>query len=125
MLNQSPVAGANIVQLSQVIVFFDEPVQGVDAGDLLVNGVPATNLVFVSETEFRFGFTRPPNGVVTISWAPGNGITDLATPANAFAGGSWTYNLDPSLAVNSVRINEFLTGNTVGIRDEEIGRAHV
>jgi len=49
---------------------------------------------------------------VTISWAQGNGITDLAVPANAFGGGSWTYNLDPSLAINSVRINEFLVSNS-------------
>jgi hypothetical protein len=53
-----------------------------------------------------------------LQWAAGHGITD--TNNNAFvAPGSWTYTLDPTLANNLVRINEFLANNNTGIRDED------
>ena len=41
----APVAGAQVNRLTQVQVMFDEPVYGVTAADLLINLVPATNVV--------------------------------------------------------------------------------
>ena len=38
---RTPAPGATVTNLSQIAVTFSETVQGVDAGDLLVNGVPA------------------------------------------------------------------------------------
>ncbi|HXJ57444.1 MAG TPA: lamin tail domain-containing protein [Verrucomicrobiae bacterium] len=118
--SQIPAANADLYELHSVEVFFDQDVTGVDATDLLVNGSPAALVNQVAPNQYLFtSFTQPSPGTVTISWAAGHGITDLAQPPNAFAGGSWTYHLDPALALKQVRINEFLTDNQVGIRDED------
>ncbi|HYV30507.1 MAG TPA: CotH kinase family protein, partial [Candidatus Binatia bacterium] len=114
-----PETGASVVELRQIEVFFSEDVQGVDASDLRINGVAATNLSPVTASQYRFAFSQPATGLVQIAWAAGHGITDLAVPPNSFAGGSWTYKLNPSLALNDVRINEFLADNQTGIRDED------
>src|SRR5438094_782737 len=99
-----PAASSVVVELRQIEVFFSEDVQGVDASDLLINGVAATNLNAVTSSQFRFAFSQPSTGTVQIAWAPGHGITDLAVPPNPFAGGSWTYTLDPGRALNAVRL---------------------
>ena len=120
-----PAAGAPVVQLRKIEVFFNEGVQGVTADDLLINGTAATNVVeVVPGLQYSFTFPQPASiGTVQVAWSVGNGITDLATPANNFAGGSWTYTLNPALALYSVRINEFLASNsgsqTNSIRDED------
>ncbi|MBK7998621.1 MAG: lamin tail domain-containing protein [Verrucomicrobia bacterium] len=115
--NVLPEADTSILELRRVEVFFSEDVQGVDVTDLLINGVPATNMVIVQASQYQFEFPTPPNGTVQIAWAAGNGITDLE--GNPFAGGSWTYNLNPALALFQVRINEFMANNQSGIRDED------
>jgi hypothetical protein len=83
----------------------------VDASDLLINGQPATNLTVSPGFPYVFNFPTPSTGTVNIAWAPANGITDLAPSANAFAGGNWTYTLDPSLPTNDIVINEILAAN--------------
>src|SRR5262249_34815130 len=83
------------------------------------NGVPAALLNSATASQYRFAFSQPATGVVSVAWAPNHGITDLQVPSNPFAGGSWTYTLDPGLAFNDVRINEFLADNQTGIRDED------
>ncbi len=114
-----PAAGSSVVQLKELEVFFSEDVLGVDPADLLINGVVATDLNQVSASQYRFTFPQPPTGTVQVAWASTHGITDLAVPANPFAGGSWTYTLNPALALHDVRINEFLADNQTGIRDED------
>ncbi len=114
-----PAAGASIVQLRDVEVLFDEDVQGVDAADLLINGVPATGLSAGSPGQYRFTFPQPPVGPVQVQFAAGHGITDLAAAPNAFAGASWSYTLDPAQALYQVRINEFMADNETGIRDQD------
>lgn len=51
MLN--PPADATVRALRQVEVAFNKPVTGVDAADLLVNGVPATNVTGVAAGPYR------------------------------------------------------------------------
>jgi hypothetical protein len=116
----TPANGIRVSLLNRVEVLFDEPVQGVDASDLLVNGQPATNVIGSSAGPYLFSFPQPVGGAVQFSWAPGHGITDLAESANAFAGGDWTNNLDPAYGLPTVRINEFLVSNvdTNGLKDE-------
>src|ERR1041385_2958429 len=63
-----PAAGATVQQLSQIEVLFSEPVQGVDASDLLINGVPATDLTFGVPGQFTFEFTEPSTGMVQVTW---------------------------------------------------------
>jgi len=55
-----PRPGATVRNLRQIEVVFDEPVQGVDAADLRVNGTPATDLVRVSSDDYVFIFSDPP-----------------------------------------------------------------
>jgi hypothetical protein len=117
VVNLQPEAGSSVVELRQVTVTFDEDVQGVDPADLLVNGTPVEEIVVVTPREYRFNFPQPATGGVAIAWAAGHGITDLAVPPNAFGGGMWSYTLDPALALNQVRINEFMADNETGIRD--------
>jgi hypothetical protein len=112
-----PAASATVRTLTGIEVFFSENVTGVEAGDLLINGSPATNLAVYSPRNYAFQFPEPPPGGVTVAWAASAGITDLAVPPNAFAGGSWNYMVDPTLPPEDVIISEFLADNENGIRD--------
>lgn len=114
-----PEANATLATLNEIEVLFGEEVTGVDASDLLINGVPATGISYGVAGQYVFEFAQPANGTIQVEWVAGHGITDLADPANAFAGGNWTYNLDPNAAAFQVRINELMADNEEGIRDED------
>ena len=114
-----PPASASLPSIPQIEVFFDEDVTGVDAADLLINGVAATNLTVVADGQYVFEFPSPPPGPVQVSWRADHQITDLAVPPNAFAGGSWSYTIDPNVAPPGVIISEFMANNNKGIRDED------
>jgi len=114
-----PAAGTTVRQLSQIEVRFSEPVAGVDAADLLINGQPATNLVVRGVGRYLFQFAPPAPGPVQVQWAEDHGITDFASPANEFEGGAWTYTLDPLAGLPLVRLNEFLAANVTGLKDED------
>ena len=75
-----PWGGARVRSLNTAEVIFSESVQGVDAADLIVNGVSATHVVVYSPRDYQFGFPTVAAGAVTLDWAPGHGITDLAAP---------------------------------------------
>ena len=122
VFSTTPPGGAAVRELRQVEVLFSEPVDGVDASDLLVNGVPATGITYGTPNQFSFDFPEPAPGRVTFAFAPNHGIRDQAAIPNTFAGYSWTNTLDPNLAVFDVRINEFLADNENGIRDEDGSR---
>lgn len=117
--SQVPPAAATVRSLETVEVFFSEPVQGVDASDLLINGVPATNVVMQNSMQYVFEFPPPPTGMVQVAWSASSGIRDLAATPNAFAGGSWFYIVDPNALPPSVVINEFMAKNTSGLRDQD------
>jgi hypothetical protein len=116
----APAEGVSVRSLTQIEVLFSEAVAGVDAGDLLVNGSPASGLAVLGIGKYRFTFPQPSAGVVQARWADGHGIRDFASVPNPFAGGSWTYLLDPSLGVPSIRINEFVAANLTGLADEDL-----
>lgn len=92
----APVRASSITSLTQITLTFSEPVTGVSADDLVVNGTAATG-VTGSGSSYTFSFTRPPPGAVLVSIATNSGITDLAGPANAFdasqPAASWLYTL--------------------------------
>ncbi|MEJ5238183.1 MAG: lamin tail domain-containing protein [Limisphaera sp.] len=115
----TPVPGARVGQLSSIEVLFNEPVRGVDAADLLVNGQPARSVVGFGPGPYVFAFDSPNPGSVQFQWAAGHGITDEALPANGFAGGSWSVQLDSSGQAGDVIINEFVAVNVTGLRDED------
>lgn len=117
--NLAPPPGSVVRQLTQVEVFFTEPVIGVDAADLRINGVAASGLTGAGAGPYRFSFTSPAPGTVNLSWAAGHGITDLSQAVNPFAGGSWQVNLNPAAQLPDVVINEFVTSNFSGLADED------
>ncbi|MGC9035451.1 MAG: hypothetical protein ACP5K7_06400, partial [Verrucomicrobiia bacterium] len=73
--------------LTNIQVVFSEPVTGVDASDLLINGVPATTLSG-SGSNYIFGFPQPPYGNVQITWATNHGIYDIGVPPLPFDSGA-------------------------------------
>jgi hypothetical protein len=117
-----PSPGSVVRDLTAIEIAFDEPVAGVDAGDLRINNQPATNVVALTPSQFVFRFPPPPTGVVQVAWASGHGIRDLSTASNAFAGGSWPFTWDPNVAPPGVVISEFMASNsgsqTNSVRDE-------
>ncbi len=92
---KSPAPG-NVTALTQITVTFSKNVQGVNASDLLVNGV-AASAVSGSGSNYVFTFPQPAYGAVSITWAASPGITDLFTPPVSFnpvgAGATWQYQL--------------------------------
>jgi hypothetical protein len=116
---QLPFAGVTVRSLNQIEVNFSEAVTGVDAEDLLVNGVAATSVTPLSPGQFVFGFAQPAVGTVQVEFAAGHGIRDLAAAPNNFAGASWSYVLDPDALLDTVRLNELAAANVNGLRDED------
>jgi hypothetical protein len=94
---RTPAPGATVTNLTQVSVTFSEPVTGVDAADLLINGTPALALAG-SGTSYTFDVAPPAAGTVTITWVTNHGIFDQAETPNAFVGSSanatWSFVLD-------------------------------
>ncbi len=117
MISTEPAAGATISELASLDVVFSENVNGVDAADLSVNGVPATAVKAISPREYAFTFPAQPNGKVSVAWAANAGITDLAN--NPFGGGAWSYTVQPADNRAAVIISEFLADNVHGIKDED------
>src|SRR5438552_1932540 len=117
----NPLAGVTVKSLTQVEVRFSEPVTGVDASDLLINGSPATNVTGSLAGPYVFRFPAPPPGTAQLVWAAGHNIRDQAAAPNDFAGGSWNYTVDPNFLAAPVRINEFLSSysGAIGLSDED------
>ncbi len=115
VLTTTPTPSATVGSLTQIEVTFREAVNGVNAGDLLINGVAATSATGSGAGPYTFSFPQPSGGAVNVMWAGGHGITDAA--GNPFAGGSWTYSLVPALVADVV-INEIMANNLNGILDE-------
>lgn len=114
-----PEAYATVRSLRTIEIGFNEPVTGVDAPDLRVNAAAATHLTTVTPSQYVFSFPEPATGRVTVAWAPAHGIRDRAATPNAFAGGSWTYTLNPDAPVPGVMISEFMAENDDTLNDED------
>ncbi|MCS7090320.1 MAG: lamin tail domain-containing protein [Limisphaera sp.] len=115
-----PPPGSRLLHLTRIEVAFSEPVVGVDAGDLRLNGQWATNLVVIAPDQYIFEYPPAPQGTVHVTWSPAHGITDhVGLP---FMGSNWSYSIDPVAARRSVWLNEFLASNSGrqpdAVRDE-------
>ena len=108
-------APGSVTNLTNITVTFSKVVAGVNASDLLVNGLPATGLSG-SGSNYTFSFTQPAFGPVVISWVTGHGITDTFVPSHAFdtnsAGANWSYQLLDSQPPTVTTITP-LPGSTV------------
>jgi hypothetical protein len=105
-----------------VEVTFDEPVQGVTATALRIDGQPATAVSGLGAGPYRFEFIEPSAGTVELKWAEDHAIRDLALRPNPFGGGLWNVTLDPTMTLPNVVIHEFMASNISGLMDET-GRA--
>lgn len=114
-----PTPGSIRIRIPQVEILFSEPVTGLEAGDLLFNGVPATAANEVAPGDWVF--VTPPlgQGLVTVSWAPNPGITDLASTPNHLEPAPWSYTINPNDPATRIVINEFMAENKNGLRDED------
>jgi len=120
VVSVNPPDGSTVRSLSQIEIRFSETVAGVNASDLLVNGVPATS-VTTNRTLYTFQFPAPANGPVTITWAANHSIKDTATPGNAFTPQNYSYTVDSNYVAADVIIGEFLSAeeNPAGLADED------
>jgi len=122
VVTEPPQSGF-IQQLSFIAIGFNENVSGVNAGDLLINGVAATNVVQNSPRDYTFQFPSPPTGAVSVAWAANPAISDIdGLPTPFVPGGPWTYTLDPNAIAAAVIISEFMADNENGISDEDGNR---
>nr|MCS5626948.1 lamin tail domain-containing protein [Planctomycetota bacterium] len=114
-----PSPGSVVRSLSQVEIFFDEPVGGVDAADLLVNGASAASVRGSDAGPYVFSFEQPEVGEVIFSWRADSAIADRAETPNFFQGGIWSCRLDPDAPLDPIVISELLASNRSGLRDED------
>ncbi|QJE95288.1 lamin tail domain-containing protein [Luteolibacter luteus] len=112
-----PLPGQSVTSLSSADVKFSVPVAGVDATDLLVNGIPATGIEVIDARNYRFTFSSPPQGDVHFSWVSTHGIAGLNEIAAQPAG--WSSLFAPVLPTPQLAIAEFLTQNAGGLTDED------
>ncbi len=114
VLAHVPATGAAVSNLTTVSVTFSEPVTGVDAADLLINGSPAFGLNG-SGASYIFDVIQPASGTVNITWATNHGITDLAGTPNTFnrtgTGATWSFALDSrTVLVQTNSLWKFIKG---------------
>ncbi len=114
-----PADRALVRALSSVEVIFSEPVVGVDATDLLINGVPAAEVTVPGPTQYLFTFPEPGTGTVQVAWVANHGIRDASPAANSFVANSWTYDFNPDAPQPEVMISEFMADNDQTLNDED------
>lgn len=122
----SPAPGAVIHSLHSVEIGFSEPVEGVDANDLLINGEPASEVTPLSPSQFLFTFPQPDFGNVNVGWSANAAIHDFSETANPFSGAGWSYMLETNAVGNLVYISEFMASNSGDQPDslkDELGNA--
>ena len=114
VISIDPAPSSTVQQLTYVGIIFSENVTGVDAGDLLINSVAATNVIQYNPRDYAFQFAPiTTTGTVTVAWVASPGVSDLdGTPPDAFVPGpSWTYTLDPNAIRETAIISEFMADN--------------
>ena len=114
-----PPPGSTLSRLSRVRLFFNEPISGLDAADLRVNGKAPLSVAGVASGPWQIEFEPANNGLVTIAWVENHGVVDLAAEPNRFAAEGWLYNLDANHDFGDVVINEFLAANSEGLKDDD------
>lgn len=114
-----PTPGAVVRSLTSLEVTFSRRVQGVEAGDLLINETPASSVSEVSPGQFLFTLPTLPPGPVTVTFRDDHQIIDLAQPPHRFEGGFWTFTIDDQAPAPGVLLNEFMAANDRTLRDED------
>ena len=113
-----PPPGSQVSDLNEVEILFSEPVRGVDAGDLLVNGVPAAAVTPLGPDHYSFSLPAVGQAEVRVEWRPDAGVTDRSTPPNPFVAEAWAYRVEDIVPPDAVQISEFMADNDRTFRDE-------
>lgn len=107
IVSVQPPPGSRLTALTEITVWFSEPVSGVNATDLRINGAAATEVIQDGQA-YRFLFGQPASGLVEVGWAADHGIQDLARHPNRFdanaPGHTWTYDLVDTLPPSIVSV---------------------
>jgi hypothetical protein len=112
-----PANGSTVSGLTVASVTFSEPVVGVDAADLLRNGVAAASVTGSGSGPYDFTYGATEVGAAAFTWAGGHGIADTAPIPNAFAGAGWSATVIAT-PLPALTINEFVAANASGLADE-------
>jgi hypothetical protein len=102
----------NVRQFSQAEIWFNEPVQGINAADLMANGISAISVDGFGAGPYVFEFDNVALGQVELSWADDHDITDFNKTPNAFDGQAWSVQVDPAHNPGDVVISEFSAAHT-------------
>ena len=112
-----PPAGVTLRNFGELEVTFSESVSGVDATDLLANGISASSVSGSGTGPYTFNFEGVGAGPLAVTWAAGHGIQDFAAEPNPFQPNSWDYTVDPDAAFGDLVINELIASNRSGLLD--------
>lgn len=114
----SPAPFAAVTALTEVQITFSEPVTGVDAADLLINGTAASTIAGSDVGPYVFTFSQPPVGAIAFTWAATTDIKDLA--GNSFVGSESGWNINLVAGSHSpLQITEFSAANATGPEDDD------
>lgn len=119
VLAQVPAPDSTVEVLSFAEVIFSEAVSGIDAGDLEVNGVPATNVVHLAPGHYRFEFTPPAPGLVVLGFSEGHGISDGLAAPNLLLPIDWSVRVNPAANRAKVILSEVVADNYRSLIDED------
>jgi hypothetical protein len=97
VVTTTPAPGTTVSNLTSLSITFSEPVTGVLASDLGVNGEPADAVVGTGAGPYVFSFPQPSPGSVTAVWDTDQGIAGLGT-GEFVPTGPWTYTLTDTIA---------------------------
>jgi len=111
LASRLPLAGT-VQQFSQVEVWFDEPVQGIDSTDLMANGLTAKAVSGIGAGPYLFEFDGTALGQVELTWPNNHGISDFNKTPNPFLGQAWSVEVDPAHTPGDVVISEFSAAST-------------
>jgi hypothetical protein len=117
---RQPPAGITVSALSEVLINFDKAVTGVDAADLLRDGIPATRVTGFGAGPYRFEFPPASTGRRALSFTANHGIASDTSEPHPFAGASWAYTVDAQAIPAALRITEFMAENFTTQRDEDL-----
>ena len=115
----TPPPGTTVSHFKAMELFFSEPITGFDPNDIQINGRPASTVSGFADGPWIVTTHEIESGPVTIEWTKEHGILDTSPTPNDFRPKAWSYQVDTQHALANVTINEFLTSNQTGIKDED------
>ena len=105
----APTAGATVSSLETISVTFNEPVTGVYATSVRVNGEPTSAVSGSGAGPYVFSFAQPSPGAVTVAWDEDQSIAGNGT-GEFVPTGSWTYTLTDTIAPTLGKIRTSVAG---------------